>query len=212
MANHCYNYASGTGPKEELIRLQSIVNLLKNPEFPGNNTVWCWAGVFPLFFPQPVGEQEESEDSEEPKYPDPYETWGSKWFEANFEFDLENNSIIISGDSAWSPVTFFMEKLSKEYKLELSGSYEEGGMDFAGEYSTSPEGLFNHNETTYRQYQADNYPESYWDELIMCVEDGQYDSIEAVFEELNSVEWKPTEEEKGEIEKAFAKYLESNES
>jgi hypothetical protein len=85
-------------------------------------------------------------------------------------------------------------------------------MDFAGEFELSPDGLCSHTEMSYREYQAINNPNSYWEDLIMWIEDGYYDSLEAVFEELNSVNWKLTEAEKKEIEQTFAEYLKSNES
>ena len=96
-------------------------------------------------------------------------------------------------------------------KLNCYGNYEEPGMDFAGDFEFNPEGELSHVQLSYREYQAINNPNSYWEDLIMWIEDGCYDTIEAVFEELNSVNWKLTETEKREIEQTFAEYLKSNE-
>ena len=61
MANHCYNYVSGSGSKEDLTRLKAIVTLLADKDNKLDNFVSCWAKIYPLFFPQSNGEQEEDD-------------------------------------------------------------------------------------------------------------------------------------------------------
>ena len=65
---------------------------------------------------------------------------------------------------------------------------------------------------SYRKYQAINNPDSYWADLITWIEDGYFNTIDDVFLELSSVGWTASEEEREEIQLAFAEYLKENES
>ena len=207
MANHCYNYATGTGPKEELERLKAVVDLLKDKENKVDNQVWCWSKIYPLFFTQNVGEVEETEESGEDKtFLDVYENWGSKWFDANFEIDPEGQDITILGDSAWSPVIPFFIALCKEYKLELEGSYEEPGMDFAGEYTINKDGEFGEVQMTYSQYEALNNPEGYWQRLTDDIEEGFYDSFPEILTRLKADNFNVTSEDINQLTKLFDQY------
>lgn len=196
MANHCYNYATGTGPKEELERLKAVVELLVDKENKVDNQVWCWSKIYPLFFPQNAGEVEEPEESSESNtFLDVYENWGSKWFDGYFEINPEGEEITISGDSAWSPVIPFFIALCKEYKLYLEGSYEEPGMDFAGEYTITKDGEFSEEHMTYGQYEAKNNPDGYWQNLTENISDGCYETIEDILSTLNKDNFKANSED-----------------
>ena len=64
----------------------------------------------------------------------------------------ESNIIILSGDSAWSPVIQLVQKLAKFYKLEQAYiEYEESGADFGGSCTINSEGITIEEESyTYR--------------------------------------------------------------
>lgn len=62
--------------------------------------------------------------------------YGSKWQKSAKDFieSLEDDgeTITISFDSAWSPVTEFSKKLSKQYRLNIEHTFDEQGDWFAG--------------------------------------------------------------------------------
>jgi len=216
MANHCYNFVAFTGNEKKLKQLVSslektrLVFMETERELHEGN-VWIYGlNAHIILSSRPP------EKNAEGNYTlDVYDEYGSKWFDCDWEVtkvDGKLECVTLQGDSAWSPMLPLFEKIAKRLKLNGEGNYEESGMDFAGEFELSPDGLCSHTEMSYREYQAINNPNSYWEDLIMWIEDGYYDSLEAVFEELNSVNWKLTEAEKKEIEQTFAEYLKSNES
>ena len=202
MANHCYNYVTGTGSTQDLTRLQSIVTILKEKEIPIEDFVSCWSQIYPLFFTQlPTQEKEEG--------PDVYQDWGSKWFEATFEISPETQEITIYGDSAWGPVLPFFARLCKEYNLELEGSYEEPGMDFAGTFTIDKDGDIIDNQTTYTQHEAQENPEGYWMRLIENIEEGEFETVDEVYARLTEDSFVINEKDKEEIENEFKKYSEN---
>ena len=203
MANHCYNYVTGTGSTQDLTRLQSIVTILKEKEIPIEDFVSCWSQIYPLFFTQlPTQEKEEGG-------PDVYQDWGSKWFEATFEISPETQEITIYGDSAWGPVLPFFARLCKEYNLELEGSYEEPGMDFAGTFTIDKDGDIIDNQTTYTQHEAQENPEGYWMRLIENIEEGEFETVDEVYARLTEDSFVINEKDKEEIENEFKKYSEN---
>lgn len=57
--------------------------------------------------------------------------FGTKWFEISYK-DFDNEVLILSGDSAWSPPIGLFENLSSLYNVNITMQYEEGGCDFGG--------------------------------------------------------------------------------
>jgi hypothetical protein len=208
MANHCYNYATGSGSKENLTRLAKIVEIVAEQDTIIKNYVSCWSKIYPLFFPQEGGEEEEdSSDS----YMDVYDDWGSKWFEGEFDIDPEGGSISIWGDSAWSPVLPFFSKLCKEYKLELEGYYDEPGMDFAGKFTIDSEGDIDEQQITSRQFRMEDNPEGFWSDVIEQIEEGCYETMEDILAEFDVDFWgKLTEEDVATLQKTFDFYKANN--
>jgi len=201
MANHCYNYVSGTGSTQDLTRLQAIVTILKEKEIPLDDFVSCWSQIYPMFFTQ-LSTQEKEEGF------DVYQDWGSKWFEATFEISPETQEINIFGDSAWSPVLPFFAKLCTEYNLELEGYYEEPGMDFAGTFTIDKNGDVIDNQTTYRHHEAQENPEGYWMRIIEDIEEGVFKTVEEIYDRLTEDSFIINEKDKEEIEDEFKKYSE----
>jgi hypothetical protein len=60
-------------------------------------------------------------------------TWGTKWVPVVRSHDRSGNSITISFDSAWSPPLKFLKALCEALPITAAISYEEPGMQFAGE-------------------------------------------------------------------------------
>lgn len=213
MANHCYNYAVFTGIDGDSTGLKQLVNSLKKTAenfkeevrgLPEDN-VWIYAGNGHTV----LGTKPPAQDAEGNYTNDPYEEFGSKWFDCYYELDEDKGvlkHVTLQGDSAWSPMLPLFEKICKRMKLNCYGTYEESGMDFAGEFTINPDGIYSHEEMSYREYQAINNPNSYWEDLLMWIEEGHFDVIDDVFVELGSVGWRANEEERKELQEAFARY------
>jgi hypothetical protein len=144
---------------------------------------------------------------------DVYDQYGSKWFTCEFEVYEDNGiitSISLQGDSAWSPILPFVAKISKKFKLEAEGSFEEPGMDFAGEYTVDKNGNVSENTMTYKEYEAANNPEGYWNNLIDNIQEGHYETLKAIYNDLYLDGYELTEEDVKIIEDEFAKSKEAN--
>ena len=56
----------------------------------------------------------------------------ARWFDIDF-IEADDNEIILSGDSAWSPCLQLFTKISNLYKsFKIHYEYEEQGSDFCG--------------------------------------------------------------------------------
>jgi hypothetical protein len=216
MANHCYNYGYFIGKPDEIkklfaqvkkIDLETETNYRRGDE---SAEFTLWAGNFSRVL---MNKPEQSADGSFPTNFDVYDKYGSKWFEAYFELQEGHTGnqagIIISGDSAWSPVLPFFAKLCKKYKLTCEGNYEESGMDFAGEFVIDEEGYTEEEHMTYREFEQKNNPESYWDSVVNEVQEGYYNTFEDVLELFSNKYWKLTKEEKEELKIYFNDYKDS---
>lgn len=219
MASHCWNYAVFTGIDGDQNGLKQLIGSLKKTrdnfiaeerELPEDN-VWIYGLNGHIL----LGTKPPRRDAEGNYASDPYKDYGSKWFDCHFEVqeaDKFIDHVVLQGDSAWSPMLPLFEKICKRMKLKCYGNYEESSMDFAGEFEMTPDGIFEHSQMSYREYQAINNPDSYWEDLIYWIEDGCFDSLDAVFAELESVNWEITSEEREELTKVFEEHSKDNES
>lgn len=214
MANHCYNYGYFVGKRTEI---KKIIAQAKKIEVTVENKyrttdensaqVSLWASVYSKIL---MNKPDQKEDGTYEASFDVYDKYGSKWFEAYFQLEEYHNEdeigLTISGDSAWSPMLPFFQKLCKKYKLTCEGNYEESGMDFAGEFTIDTEGNIDETQMSYGEFQQKNNPESFWDSLICNIEDGYYNDLESIYAEFNSDYWKLQEHEKEELKECFEKY------
>ena len=210
MANHCYNFITLSGDVNEVKKLNNRLTKLrddalkeeytdKGQEIPKYQTAfWVHSGsAHKILFQKP---------DELTNHFDVYEKYGSKWFECNWEYNEEDDFIVLQGDSAWSPMLPLFQKICRKYKLRGEGNYEESGMDLAGEFEITTDGEIMDIQMTYREFMQKNNPESYWDQLLCDIDDGVFDSFDDIINEFNADIWKLTEEEKTELEDAFRKY------
>jgi len=51
--------------------------------------------------------------------------YGSKWFDFYISEELDDDELIIGGDSAWSPMIGLCQALSNQYKCEIRIDFEE---------------------------------------------------------------------------------------
>lgn len=210
MANHCYNFVEFVGPADTLHKINKRLEKIVKEQIKENYTdkglpvpsykeeiAWInGANAHELLFKkEPSGNF------------DVYDLYGSKWFECYFQYNEGDEHLIMQGDSAWSPMLPLFEKICKKFKICCAGNYAESGMDFAGEFTIDPEGIETHDQMTYREYEAENNPNFYWEQVIHEIEEGYYTSLDAVYQEFASVKWKLSDEEKEIINKTYQENL-----
>ena len=145
MANNCYNSITLNGGKFSLKPLFEAIEKTLNDSDDEYTNMLHGSNFWKLLSFSFAKYGEEGFDV--------YAEYGSKWFEVSeYEFQEESNIIILSGDSAWSPVIQLVQKLAKFYKLEQAYiEYEESGADFGGSCTINSEGITIEEESyTYR--------------------------------------------------------------
>lgn len=113
MPNWCFNEVEIKGTKKAI---KEIVALLKEAEATGV--------FFDRVYPEPEGAERDWCSK----------NWGTKW-DANVEslgFEVNEKSISISFDTAWSPPVEFFAKFSEIYKVTVEVRYLEESRDFVG--------------------------------------------------------------------------------
>ena len=113
--------------------------------------------------------------------------WGSKRFTPTAT--LEDGQLLITGDSAWTPMIGLFETICVEWELEGELTYEESGYDFAGKICWDTNGVITeHIEWTYWEkmflFDIDNF----YEEVGFKMECS--DSFDEFITELGTSRWK----------------------
>jgi len=215
MANHCYNFAQFVGTPESLHKLGKRLDRItkeqlkeeytdKGLAIPSYKEDIAWINgrnAHELLFKKKSTENF-----------DVYDEYGSKWFSCHFRYDEEDTVLTMQGDSAWSPMLPLFSKICKKYNLTCDGNYSESGMDFAGEFVIDSDGTIEDTQMTYKQYEATNNPDSFWDQVIYEIEEGYFKSLEAVYQEFTRVDWVLSESESTQLKKVYESSVKENES
>lgn len=166
MANNCYNYIHVEGRKEEILKLKNKFsnNLLEKDK--GRD-----GGMLDL-----VSLTNWKEGC------DIYKLAGTKWFDVDIE-QTDDETLIISGDTAWSPALELFVMLSKEFQaLKITYDYEESGCDFGG-WAEISNGEIEDNSYTFWEYKFKrDYSfacEIAVDEIKYLIEDGLESEIQS---------------------------------
>jgi len=154
-----------SGAKDSLDRIEAAINKAKNGEH-----LW-WETFKKVFDGIPIDYSE-----------DTYEEFGSKWFDCEME-RWTDNQLIISGDSAWSPVSAFFLKLSKYFNVTIESDYEESGCDFGGWFECKNGEVLRDEHTTWLMYCDINDPGRAFEVIIDNIKDGVYETYDEWFEE-----------------------------
>ena len=125
MANNCYNIITFEGDIEKLNKLRDII-------LPFIKTGLYYENYKDFFANEQVfiDEYEDYDFSQE--HP--------KWFHPE-EPHILDGELNLYGDSAWTPVTEFVGIISHVYKVSARITFEEQGMNFAGEQVYKEEGV-----------------------------------------------------------------------
>ena len=165
MANHCYNSASIEGSEQMLNLFEQRLNEAKKED----------RALFHPTFYQVLGQETTEQDV--------YFEFGSRWFEATWERQSPTMGVL-SGDSAWSPVSEFFRKLSEVYELSIESTYEECGDNFGGWYDCVNGEITRDATTSYYAFRYMEEGEHYMQNLIEDVEDGYWESESDIDEDL----------------------------
>lgn len=131
-----------------------------------------------------------------------YEVFGSRWFHPYWERHSATHGVL-SGDSAWSPVSEFFRKLSDVYQLRIESEYEECGCDYGGWFDCINGQVTRDKTVSYNAYQFIERDTEFLYSLIEDAEEGYYDSINDMDEDFLSLLSEP---QKQEIIDAINKY------
>lgn len=154
MANYCYNHAIVYGKKEVLDEIEEKFNKYTDYDY-----LVRW------------GDMVLNKEVERVIKDDNY--YGTRWWDFSIDRNYDDDSMTISGDSAWAPPLQLLQDLTEVYDVVVDGSYEEPGMDFAGEFKCE-KGEIEDIEMTYWEYRLKD--------------DRQY-AIECLLEDLECCDW-----------------------
>jgi hypothetical protein len=170
MPNWCNNYATLTGPKEKIDAL--IVELRKSDERDESYQ------ILNTLRPNPSGEWE---------YDWSVNNWGTKWDVSIAAYEIvDENTVSLSFDSAWSPPTTLYEFLQEE-GWNVDAYYYEPGMGYCGHYLDGEDDYYEYGGMSADE--AEEMIPSDINDMFMIVEDMRQ------WEEDNpDDEWDPAEE------------------
>lgn len=126
-----------------------------------------WTGVCDYF----VGHEDDYESN---WYDHNCRMYGAKWqpsledFVSNYSD--QDDSITLSFDSAWSPLTEFSKKLAIAFNLNIEHQFEEMGNDFAGQLVVDGDEVM------------EEWSAGYWEGLYQIDDDHFFESISNEFE------------------------------
>ena len=166
MANNCYNIITFEGNIERLNKIKDVFTSLLSTGLNYENYKNLFANE-PIFI-----ERYEDYDFRE-EHP--------KWFTPEEPF-IDDNQLIIQGDSAWTPVTELTGIISHVYKVSSRITYDEQGMNFAGEQEYNEDGVCTvDDEYTYWEWQFKQG--NFYDEFAYSAE--YMDDLDEFLEENN---------------------------
>ena len=138
MANNCYNIITFEGDIETLNKIKDVFTSLLS-------TGLNYENYKDLFANEPIFTESYEDYDFRDEHP--------KWFTPEEPY-IEDGQLNIYGDSAWTPVTELVGIISHVYKVSSRITYEEQGMNFAGEQEYGPDGVCTlDDEYTYWEWQ-----------------------------------------------------------
>jgi hypothetical protein len=138
MANNCYNIITFEGDIEKLNKLRDVI-------LPFVTTGLNYENYKDLFANEPIFIESYEDYDFSDEHP--------KWFHPE-EPHILDGQLNLYGDSAWTPVTELVGIISHVFKVSARITFEEQGMNFAGEQMYDEEGVcILDDEYTYWEWQ-----------------------------------------------------------
>ena len=148
MANNCWNSVTITEFKKE--DFPKLLNFFKEDNYEKFNYFTDWSESI-------LSDENKIDTSEMEHFWKAY-AYGTKWWDIDYntlEEESTEESIIVNGDTAWSPPSALLEALSSEFDCKIESEYEEEGLDFGGHIiykSGGKEILYDGTSRGYRVY------------------------------------------------------------
>jgi len=153
MANNCYNHATVYGKKEVLDEIEEKFNKYTDYDY-----LVLWGDMV-------------LNKEVERNIKDDYYYYDTRWWD--FDIQRYDDSMMISGDSAWGPPLKLLQELTEVYDVVVEGSYDEPGMDIAGEFKCE-------------KGEIEDIEMTCWE--LKLKDDRQY-AIECLLEDLECCDW-----------------------
>lgn len=154
MPNWCNNYATLTGPKEKIDELIIEMEKSEKPDISYE--------ILNKLRPRPTEEEENW-------YSWNVENWGTKWDINLAAYEIvDENTVSLSFDSAWSPPTVLYEFL-QEQGWTVDAYYYEPGMGYCGHYVDGDDDYYDYANMSADEVE-ENIPSDI-NEMFMIAED-----------------------------------------
>jgi hypothetical protein len=169
MPNWCWNEITISGDVTKIVEaLESIENKEEN-------------NLFKTLIDVPQDEYERDWYNTNLKW------FGTKWDVSHEGCDpqeIDDECIVLSPSTAWSPPIEFGVNLAKKYGVEVDMYYHESGMDFCGKTYIKSDGEYTEEDYDYMEGLYNFDADYFWVEIESCIEyakeDGQ--SVEEFLE------------------------------
>lgn len=168
MANNCWNWVGFEGDETSLKKLQKDID----------EAIEKSDGCLIRFSDYLL-----DEDNINSKGIDLYDTYGTKWWSINLN-SLEGDMLSVGGDSAWSPPSELIKRITKKYSLTAILEFEEISNDFGGTETYINGELVSEKLMTYNEWVYFTNRECALDRIIDDIEDSPSD----LFEDLDSID------------------------
>jgi hypothetical protein len=166
MANDCWNKVIIKGDESTLKKIEEKFNSVENGFFNINN--------YSSLFDTDVSDMDEDD-------------FGSKRFLSSVT--IQDGQLLISGDSAWSPMVGLFERICVEYGVEAELEYDEIGYDFAGRIVWDSKGVEIENEEwTYWERLCIKDQDYFWEEMQWRYE--IYEEFDELLQDFQLEKWK----------------------
>jgi hypothetical protein len=189
MANYCWNWVGFEGNKDTLKDLQR-----RFEEGVKSENLVTLSNI--LF----------NEEKRIEEISSLYDEYGTRWWDIDIDRnEIDNDFLIVVGDSAWSPPSILIKRISEVYRVKATIEFEEMGNDFGGSETFINGELVEEVTMTYREWNYHNsreYAIAYIIEDLQDSPEDYYESAEELLEDLSYM----IEEDRNEI---LSVYLES---
>jgi len=208
MPNWCTNTITITGDKKRIATLSRVIDTLIKKTSPPEDTKEV-PGLFQtLIGRNPQVTKEKYEDGG--WYSANTDWYGCKWDIDVYEgmFDITDDTISFSCDTAWSPPVNFLENLCRMYDTSATITYFEPGCDFAGKMEFNPTGTSLQEDYNYTEglYYLDE--ELFWSEIEYNFEYDMENEVKP--EDIANRYPFLNDEEKKEVRRIYEEYLQEN--
>jgi hypothetical protein len=181
MPNWCYNYLRINGSKESIKKITDILQAEVAKELSGK-----------MFIPLVGMDEDMTQENYDGTgwYDHNINRFGCKWDVTPWEFepDFDENEIVMSFDTAWSPASGFADLLTQKYGVETRLEFNESGNYFAGYQLTAPDMTPEYKSWDYMEGLYHTDAEEFWHRFGQNIwdsfDDADEDNLPATIEEI----------------------------